>query len=177
MSGHVPRWYQWRLRAAHRIACSLGVPGAQSVPFKGSGLRVMHYALWGYLIAIAAGCMSLFVRKDAFPNVPWLSFSLLLLAFLIAFLASLGFARDKGWLSRVAPLLRPSRLRSPLVRREIMSSDNNLPGQVAPAVHAPRPAGPAGPVPVLEKRPRDTTDDVIVTTGTPGVVNRKSSTE
>ena len=57
----------------------------------------MHNAIWGYAIAIALACASLFVS-----NVPRLGFALALLACLIALLASLGLAHGKGWHSRMS---------------------------------------------------------------------------
>jgi len=96
---------------------------------------------------------------------PWLSSALFFLALLIAFLATLSFARDKGWLGGAAVLLRR---RSPQARVERMPSDERSSRPVGPRAQAPRPAGPAGPVPVLQKRPKDATNDPIITTGVSG---------
>lgn len=123
----------------------------------------MHLALWGYVIAIALACASWFVRDEAFANLPWLNSALLLSAFLIALIASLGLAHDKGWLGRIALRVRPSQPRSPPARAETRPSDDKALRQAGPAGKAPRPAGPAGPVPVLEKRPKDATGDAATT--------------
>jgi hypothetical protein len=131
----------------------------------------MHHTLFGYLIAIAIGGMSQFV-KVVLPDLSWLSSALFLLALLIAFLATLSFARDKGWLGGAAVLLRR---RSPQVRAERMPSDDRSSRRAAPRAQAPRPAGPAGPVPVLQKRPKDATSDPILTTGVPGPKPEKPS--
>ena len=123
----------------------------------------MHLALWAYVIAIALACASLFVKDDALPSLPWLNSALLLSAFLVALLASLGLARDKGWLGRMALRVLPSQPRSLPARAEMRASDDTALRQAGPAGKAPRPAGPAGPVPVLEKRPRDATGDAVTT--------------
>jgi len=129
----------------------------------------MHNALWGYGIAIALACASLFVKAEAFPNMPWLGLALLLLALLIALLASLGLAHDKGWLSRIALRMRPSQPRPLSARAEMRPAEDMALRQASPAGKAPRPAGPAGPVPVLEKRPKDATGDAVATTRPPGI--------
>ena len=123
----------------------------------------MHLALWGYVIAIALACASLFVKDEAFSNLPWLNSALLLSAFLIALIASLGLAHDKGWLGRIALRVRPSQPRSPPARAETRPSDDKALRQAGPVAKAPRPAGPAGPVPVLEKRPKDATGEAATT--------------
>jgi hypothetical protein len=125
----------------------------------------MHNSLWGYGIALAIGGMSLFV-KEVFPDLTWLGAGLLCLALLLALLATLGFAHDQGWLSRIdVSFLRRSRPRATLVKVAMKTSDDASPRQAAPRAQAPRPAGPAGPVPVLEKRPKDATDDMIAIKG------------
>jgi hypothetical protein len=137
----------------------------------------MHNSLWSYGIAIAIGGMSLFV-KDVFPELTWLGSGLLFLAFLIAVLATLGFAHDKGWLSRVdVSFLRRSRPRAPLMKVEMKPSDDGSPRHAAPRAQAPRPAGPAGPVPVLEKRPKDATDDMIAIKGMTSVGSPKKTSD
>jgi hypothetical protein len=122
----------------------------------------MHTALWGYGIAIALAFASLFAKEQAFPNAPWLGFALPGLAFLIALLASLGLAHGKGWLSPIGLRVRPPRPRSLPASAEMRPVDDTL-RQAAPAGNAPRPAGPAGPVPVLEKRPKDASGDAVPT--------------
>ena len=123
----------------------------------------MHNALWGYAIAIALACASLFVNDKAFPNVSRLGFALALLACLIALLASLGLAHGKGWLSRLTLRVRPSQPHALPARAEMRPADDRELRQAAPAGRAPRPAGPAGPVPVLEKRPEDATGNGVAT--------------
>jgi hypothetical protein len=123
----------------------------------------MHLALWGYVIAMALACASLFAKYEAFPNLHWLNSALLLSAFLLALLASLGLAHDKGWLGRIALGVRPSQPRSPPARAEMRPPDDKALRQAGLAGKAPRPAGPAGPVPVLEKRPKDATGDAATT--------------
>ena len=144
---------------------------AQLLSFNSRWLLVMHHTLLGYLVAIAIGGMSQFV-KVVLPDLSWLSSALFLLALLIAFLATLSFARNKGWLGGAAVLLRR---RSPQVRAERIPSDDRSSRLAAPRAQAPRPAGPAGPVPVLQKRPKDATSDPIVTTGVPGLRPEKPS--
>jgi hypothetical protein len=124
----------------------------------------MHLALWGYVIAIALACASWFGKDAALCETPWLNSALQLSAFLVALLASLGLAHDKGWLSRMALRLRPSQPRSLPARAEMRPADDKALRQAGPAGKAPRPAGPAGPVPVLEKRPKDATGDAVATT-------------
>jgi hypothetical protein len=110
----------------------------------------MRNSLWGYLIAIAVGGLSQLVRDPS-----WLGPALLCLAFVIALLATAGLARDSGWLSRLAEILR--RRRSGPV--EPQPSDGQRPAKTASRVQVPRPAGPAGPVPVLQKQPKTVTGD------------------
>ena len=52
----------------------------------------MRISLWAYLIAIAVGGISLFV-KAALPEQPWLAPALFYLAIVIALLATLGLTR------------------------------------------------------------------------------------
>jgi hypothetical protein len=137
-----------------------------------SGSHVMHLSLWSYLIAIAMGGMSQFV-KVTLPDLPWLSSALFWFAVLIALLATLGFAHGKGWLSRVGSSMPGSGLRSSLVQSAMKPPDDGRPRQAAPRAQAPRPAGPAGPVPVLQKRPQDGTGDTSITAGKPGVGSPK----
>ncbi len=131
------------------------------------GLQVMRHTLLGYFVAIVIGGVSQIANEP-----PWLSSALFFLALLIAFLATLSFARDKGWLGGAAVLLRR---RSPQARVERMPSDESSSRPVGPRAQAPRPAGPAGPVPVLQKRFKDATSDPIVTTGVPGPRPEKPS--
>jgi hypothetical protein len=139
---------------------------AQSPTFNWLRFCVMHHSLSGYLIAIAMGGVSLLV-KSVYPDLNWLSSGLLLLAFLIALLATLGFGHDKGWLSSAAYFLRRSRRRTPLPKVAMKSFGDASPSQMVPSARAPRPAGPAGPVPVLERQPKDATGDAIDTVGVP----------
>jgi hypothetical protein len=137
----------------------------------------MHNPIWGYAIAIALACASLSVKDEAFPNVPWLGFALALLACLIALLASLGLAHGKGWLRRITLRVRPAQPRSLRARADMRPADDIELRQAAPAGKAPRPAGPAGPVPVLEKRPKDATGDAVATTRPSGVGSSKKPSD
>ena len=120
----------------------------------------MRLSLWGYLIALALGGASQFVREPA-----WLSSALLFIAFVIALLATMTFMRDGNWLGTIAFLqsLRSSRnLAEPRP-----SEDRSRSAAAAARAKVPRPAGPAGPVPVLQKRPQvvggDSTDQAATT--------------
>ena len=137
----------------------------------------MHNAIWGYAIAIALACASLFVKDEAFPNVPRLGFALALLACLIALLASLGLAHGKGWLSRMSLRVRPAQPHSLRARADVRPADDRELRQAAPAGKAPRPAGPAGPVPVLEKRPRDANGDAVAAMRPSGVDSSKKPSD
>jgi hypothetical protein len=119
----------------------------------------------------------LFVKDETFPNVPWLGLALPLLAFLFALLASLGLAHDKGWLGRIALRVRPSKSRSLPARAEMRPADDVALRRAAPTGKAPRPAGPAGPVPVLEKRPKDATGDAFATTRPSGIGSSKKPSD
>ena len=109
----------------------------------------MRNSLWACLIAIAVGGISLFV-KAALPERPWLALALFYLAIVIALLATLGLAHDMGLLSRVAARMRHSRQ----ARAGTHPADSKVAANVAARVQVPRPAGPAGPVPVLQKQPK-----------------------
>ena len=109
----------------------------------------MRNSFWAYLIAIAVAGISLFV-KAALPDQPWLAPALFYLAIVIALLATLGLAHDMGLLSRVAAKTRHSRQ----ARAGTHPADGKAAVNVAGHVQVPRPAGPAGPVPVLQKQPK-----------------------
>ena len=104
----------------------------------------------GLLIAIAVGGISLFV-KAALPEQPWLAPALLYLAIVIALLATLSLAHDMGLLSRVAAKTRQS--------RQAHAGTHPADGKAAARVQVPRPAGPAGPVPVLQNQPKSVAGD------------------
>jgi hypothetical protein len=114
----------------------------------------MRNRLGTYVIAMAIGGISLYLLK-AFPDLNWLGWGLLVLAFLLALLATLSFAYDKGRHGNVASLLSSSRPPTPM-KVEMNPSVDRSPSQATPRVQVPRPAGPAGPAPVLEKRPKGT---------------------
>jgi hypothetical protein len=118
----------------------------------------MRLSLWGYLIALALGGASQFVREPA-----WLSSTLLFIAFVIALLA-MTFMRDGNWLGTIAFL---QSLRSSRNVAEPRPSEDRSRSAAAARAKVPRPAGPAGPVPVLQKRPQvvggDTTDQATTT--------------
>ena len=120
----------------------------------------MRLSLWGYLIALALGGASQFVREPA-----WLSSTLLFIAFVIALLATMTFMRDDNSLGAIAFL---QSLRSPRNHAEPRpSEDRSRSAAAAARAKVPRPAGPAGPAPVLQKRPLvvggDTTDQATTT--------------
>ena len=108
----------------------------------------MRSSLWAFLIAIAVGGISQFVKDPA-----WLGLALLYSAYAIALLAALGLARDIGLLSSAAALLR----RSPRVGAQ--PADDSFPAKAAPRVPMPRAAGPAGPMPVLQDKPKNATSE------------------
>ena len=125
------------------------------------GRQVMRNSIWGYLIAVAAGGISQIV---AFAEQPWLSQALLYLAIVIALLATLGLTHALGLLDSVATTMRRSRL----ARTRAQPADGKTPTNAAARIQTPGPAGPAGPVPVLQKRPTD------VPTAAPGAVRGKN---
>jgi|RhiMethySRZTD1v2_1073278.scaffolds.fasta_scaffold37973_4 hypothetical protein len=125
------------------------------------GRQVMRNSVWGYLIAIAAGGISQIV---AFVEQPWLSQALLYLAIVIALLATLGLTHALGLLRSIATGMRSPRLE----RTGTLPADGKTPTNAAARIQTPRPAGPAGPVPVLQKRPTD------VPTAAPGAVRGKN---
>jgi hypothetical protein len=136
----------------------------------GQRFDVMHYSIWGFPIAIALGGVALRVA-NAFPDFSRLRSGLFLLAFLIALLATLGFAHDRGWLGGAVSVLRRQRRRKALARVEMRRNDEASSRQTGATVQAPRPAGPAGPVPVLQKQSQDASSDKISTTGVPAVAS------
>jgi hypothetical protein len=150
--------WSWACAEALRRRCLQGTYCSRSTH---DGLQVMHLTLLGYFVAIVIGGVSQIASEP-----PWLSSALFFLALLIALLATLSFARDRGWLG--ATPLRHWGHRSPQVRAERMSPEDGSSSQAAPRAQAPRPAGPAGPVPVLQKRPKDATSDPMIATGVPG---------
>ena len=115
----------------------------------------MRKSLWGYLIAIAVGGISQFV---AFPEQPWISRASFYLAIVIALLATLGIAHAMGLLASVATRLRRSRL----ARTGTQPADGKTPTNAAARIQVPRPAGPVGPVPVLQKQPKNVPTDAPV---------------
>ena len=122
----------------------------------------MRNSFWAYLIAIAVGGISLFF-KAAVPEQPWLAPALFYLAIVIASLATLGLAHNMGVWRRVAARTR----RSPLAAGT-QPADGKTTTSAAARVQVPRPAGPVGPVPVLQKQPKNVTGD------TPAEVRGKS---
>ena len=112
----------------------------------------MRNSFWACLIAIAVGGISLFV-KAVLPEQPWLAPALFYLAIVIALLATLGLAHDMGLLSRVTARMRHSHL----AHAGTPPADGKAAAKVAAHVQVPRPAGPVGPVPVLQKQPKSLT--------------------
>lgn len=113
----------------------------------------MQNRRWTYVFAIAIGGLSLLL-KNAFPDLNWLSWGLFFLALLIALLATLRFAYDEGRHGNVASLLPGPQTPEQVERK---ASADRSHSQMPPRAQQPRPAGPAGPAPVLEKRPKNTT--------------------
>jgi hypothetical protein len=114
----------------------------------------MRNSFWACLIAIAVGGISLLV-KVALPEQHWLAPALFYLAIVIALLATLGLAHDMGLLSRLAAKTRQSRRG----RAATHPADGKATATAAARVQVPRPAGPAGPVPVLQKQPKSVAGD------------------
>ena len=112
----------------------------------------MRNSFWACLIAIAVGGISLFVRA-ALPEQHWLAPAFFYLAIVIALLATLGLAHDMGLLSRVAAKTRQSRQ----AHAGAHPADGKTAATAAAHVQVPRPAGPVGPVPVLQKQPKSLT--------------------
>src|SRR5262245_24688342 len=107
----------------------------------------MRHSYWACLIAIAVGGCCLFVK--AIFGQQWLATGLSYLAILIALLATLGLAHDSGLWSRIAARRRHSTIGHAGKQRASAQGAAN----VTARVQVPRPAGPAGPVPVLQKKP------------------------
>ena len=78
------------------------------------------------------------------------------LALATALVAALGLARDSGLWSKVAAL---SRRRSAQDEAQLFGGGPQA--KAAPRAQTPRPAGPAGPMPVLHKQPGSVTGDPI----------------
>jgi len=159
-----------RLRPNSWSALALHLkPGAQLLSFNLLELAAMRLSVWGYLTALALGSTSQFVKAP-----PWLRFALLFTACLIALLATFSFMRDKGGFSALASFFPRSRLRSPLVSAEARPPGNGS-RREAPPAKAPRPAGPAGPVPVLQHRPQVPSVDTVNEADVTGPRPRKST--
>jgi hypothetical protein len=75
----------------------------------------MHNSLWGYLLAMAVGGMSQFI-KDQFPSVTWLGPTLFWLAVAIALVATLGLMYETGRLQKYWTFARSWRFRVPWER-------------------------------------------------------------
>jgi hypothetical protein len=115
----------------------------------------MRNSLWACLIAIAVGCIALIARA-ALPEQSWLAAALFYLAIVFALFATLGLAHDLGLLSRVALRMRRH---SPMAPAATQPADGKTAANLAARVQVPRPAGPAGPVPVLQKQPKSVPAD------------------
>jgi hypothetical protein len=115
----------------------------------------MRNSFWSYLIAIAVGCIA-FIARTALPEQPWLAAALFYLAIVFALFATLGLAHDLGLLSRVALRMRRH---SPMAPTATQPADGKTAPNPAARVQVPRPAGPAGPVPVLQKQPKGVAAD------------------
>lgn len=115
----------------------------------------MRNSLWACLIAIAVGCIALIARAGL-PEQPWLAAALFYVAIVFALFATLGLAHDLGLLSRVALRMRRH---SPMAPAATQPADGKPAANPAARVQVPRPAGPAGPVPVLQKQPKSVPAD------------------
>jgi hypothetical protein len=104
-----------------------------------------------YLIAMILGILSQFAQDHS-----WLGTTSLYTAFVLALFATLSLVRDIALPGALTKILR--------VRPMAL---DNLPTQdaaharLAPHAKVPRPAGPAGPMPVLQKQPKDAPGDAI----------------
>jgi hypothetical protein len=99
-------------------------------------------ALFGYLIAIALGLASQYPKDHA-----WLVVALLCAALLATALATLVLARDRGVRAKWADAVGRSRLAS---RAAEEAGVGRRATESAPR-KVPRPAGPVGPMPVMQK--------------------------
>src|SRR5262249_1501781 len=111
----------------------MGIPGMRTI--------------LGYLIAMVLVILSQFGDERA-----WLGIALLCVALVVALLATTRLGRDVGLLGRLVKLL--SNLRSAPVDRPLTDRTGGTP---APHAKVPRPAGPVGPMPVLQKQPKRVT--------------------
>ena len=111
----------------------------------------MRNSFWACLIAIAVGGISLLI-KAALPEQHWLAPALFYLTIVIAWLATLGLVHDFGLFSRVAAKSRQARAGT-------HPADGKAAANAAARVQVPRPAGPAGPEPVLQKQPKSAAGD------------------
>ena len=109
----------------------------------------MRNSFWACLVAIAVGGISLLV-KAALPDQPWLAWALFYSAIVIGLLAILGLARDTGLPSRTDARMRTSRVGD----AGTQAADRKSAANAGARAQVPRPAGPVGPVPVLQKQPR-----------------------
>ena len=113
----------------------------------------MRNSLWGYLVAGVVACIWLFL-KDAIPQSEWLGLLLLSFAVVAAMLATLNLVRGSELMNRMAAWRRSARAQE-------RASDRRTPSTVAERVQVPRPAGPVGPAPVLQKKPKNETGDAL----------------
>jgi hypothetical protein len=104
-----------------------------------------------YLIAIALGVLSQFAQDHS-----WVGTASLYTAFVIALLATLSLVRDIALPGKLAKLLRVRRL-----ALERLPMRDRVHAPPAPHAKVPRPAGPVGPMPVLQKQPKSATGDAI----------------
>jgi hypothetical protein len=104
-----------------------------------------------FLIALVLGILSQFAQDHS-----WLGTASLYSAFVLALLATLSLARDIALPGRLAKFLRVRRL-----ALERLPPQDRVHAQPAPHAKVPRPAGPIGPMPVLQKQPQSATGDAI----------------
>jgi hypothetical protein len=108
--------------------------------------------LVGYLIAAILGIFSHFAHDQ-----PWIGAALWYAAFAVALFVTLGLVHDRGLVGRVAKLLRAARL----VPVDARPTEHQHSVKPTPHAKVPRPAGPVGPIPVLQKRPQGVADAPI----------------
>ena len=110
----------------------------------------------GLLALLAAAVVVAFVVDDRSS----LGAALYYLALATALVAALGLAHESGLWSKVAAF---SRRRSEQDEPQLFGGGPQP--KAAPRVQVPRPAGPVGPMPVLQKQPGSVTRDPIATAG------------
>jgi hypothetical protein len=102
--------------------------------------------LFGYMIAVILAIISQFAHDQ-----PWLGAALWYAAFMVTLLVTLGLIGDAGLFGRIAKLLRAARM----VPIDTGPTEREHTARPFPLAKVPRPAGPVGPMPVLQRRPQN----------------------